>query len=189
MVKWNDKRLIFLYVVVLIGIFFLWKFIGPVVLFKNVKMSIIKQNGTIDNLDAPRVSDFSEEYYINTINFPDGSVLHHKDLGNFGYSADFFINFQTRVEVLKSGLYIFQIASDDGFRFFINTNIIGEFLTNRPFATNQYTVMLNKGLYDFYIDYYQGYGLLGVTAKYQHNEDSRSYYIGENSPYFRFLRK
>ncbi len=189
MLKWTDRRMILLYAAVLCGLFFIYKVITPVVFGRNIQMTITKQKGKIETLDTPVVSDFKEIYYINTIDFPGGSVLVHKDLGNFAYAQDFFLDFNAKIEILKDGIFLFDIASDDGFRFKLNGNMIGEFISNRPFETNQYSVLLNKGIYNMDLFYYQGFGLLGLIAAYRFQEGGRTYLFGEDSPYMRFKRE
>jgi hypothetical protein len=151
-------------------------------------MTVVKQKGNISTLDTPVNEDFKRIYFINTIDFPRGNVLKHPDIGNFAYAQDFFLYFDAKMEVLKNGIYKLTIASDDGFRLKLNTNLIGEWVPNRSFTSNQYDVMLYKGLYKLDLSYFQGYGQLGLTAEYRYQDSPRTYFFGQDSEYIRFIR-
>ncbi len=173
---------------VIFGIFFLLKIFTPVVTCTVFKMTIVKQKGTVSTIDTPTNVDFSRIYYVNTIDFPPGSVLWHPDIGSFGYSGDFFLFFNADMEVMKEGVYILTIASDDGFRLKLNGNLIGEWISNRSFASNQYRVILARGFYRIDLSYFQAYGPLGLTAEYRYLDGPDSYFFGRNSEYLHFKR-
>jgi hypothetical protein len=80
------------------------------------------------------------------------------------------------------------VASDDGFRLKLNGIKVGEFISNRGITSNQYTIFLAKGSYRMDLDYFQGYGLQALLAYYRYEDNPRSYFIGEDSPYLRFSR-
>ncbi len=183
-----DKKMIFLAGCLLFAIFFIYRMLSPVVFNTNIKMTIIKQKGDIITLDTPIVPDFTNTYYINTINFKQGSILDHNDIGNFSYTLNFYLFLYSTIHVEKDGLYLFTIASDDGFRLKLNDRLIGEFISNRAFGSNQYNVFLARGYYKMELSYFQGYGLQGLTAQYKYQDSARDYYFGENSPYMYFSR-
>jgi hypothetical protein len=187
MMKLDKNKLVFLALVIIFGVFFICRVFSPFIPVRNITMTIVKQKGSIITLDTPVNQDFSAVYYINTINFRPGQVLYHNDLGNFAYSQDFFMYFKSSIRVEKAGFYTFNIASDDGFRLKLNGQLIGEFISNRSFDSNQYRVFLAKGYYAMDLSYFQGYGLQGLTALYSF-EDGRYYYFGEDSPPLSFIR-
>jgi hypothetical protein len=187
--KWNDSRVIFSIIVLLIALFICNKMFFPIIWNAPIQMHLIKQNGNVDHLDVPLNIDFQRTFYINTINFPEDQTLIHKDIGNFGIQNNFLIDFNTAFEVKKEGNYLFIVASDDGFRLKLNGNMVGEFTNNRPFTTNQYNLFLEKGTYHYNLYYYQGFGGMGVVAEYQRMDDSKVRFIGENSYDFHFKRE
>jgi len=195
-----DKRHWFLGFFVLFGLYFLVKLLGPYFyivqtnhfitpLFrfnKPIKMTILKQNGVIETLDTPKNIDFENNFYIKTINFPQGMELSHKNFGKLGFSGNFFINFNTKVYVKKDGYYVFEIISDDGFRLKLNNEIAGELTSNRPFSSSEVFVHLKKGTYNLELEYFQGYGPCGVVVYYRHSDGKKKYLLGKNSKYFSF---
>jgi hypothetical protein len=185
--KLDKTKLAFLVLVLLFGIFFISRIFSPFIPVRNIAMTIVKQKGDIVTLDTPVDQDFKEVYYINTVNFRPGHILYHNDLGNFGYDLDFFMYFKSLIKVEQDGLYTFNVASDDGFRLKLNGKMIGEFISNRSFDSNQYKVFLAKGYYDMDLSYFQGYGNQGLSAQYSYG-DSRYYFIGEDSAYLHFSR-
>lgn len=187
-IKWNDSRVIFLAIVVLLGLYMLSKLFFPILINPSVSMVIIKQKGRVEMLDTPVSADFESRFFINTIAFPENQVLIHKDMGNFGYMADFFITFDTIMDVKREGNYIFSVASDDGFRLIIDNNTIGEITNDRPFTTNQFTHFLDKGVHRYNLKYFQGFGGLGCVAEYQRMDDRKKRFIGQNSGFIDFKR-
>jgi len=90
--------------------------------------------------------------------------------------------------VSKKGLYHFLIASDDGFRLFIDGKPLCEFLGDRPLAKNECTVWLEKGDHVFFLSYFQGYGRLGVQAYYRPTSSNTYNFIGVSSPSLSFKK-
>lgn len=173
-------------IAVLMGLFLVYKMSPRIVLSKTVRMNLVKNRESVSCLTNARNTDFSWTARISRIEFPEGTELVHPDRGPLGYQNDFFMDFETEMTVVRGGLYVFGVASDDGFRFWIKDNMVGEYLTNRPFTTNLYTVNIQPGTYTYRLSYYQGFGRLGLTATYKYLEDRKTYAVGRNSPFIRF---
>lgn len=180
-----DRRHIFLIFLILFGIYFLNKVLFPIP-WGKIKMTVIKQRGNISDLNTPIDVDFENFFRINTINFPQNSTLKHKNYGEFGFNSNFFLKFETLMKVKRSGLYVFYISSDDGFRLTINGEVVSEYVNNRPFTTTEAYIYLKNGIHRLEIFYFQGYGPCGIVASYKEIEDKRKYLIGKNSPYISF---
>ncbi len=195
-----DKRHLFLTFLILFGIYFLIKLVGPYFyivqtnnlitplfrLNKNIKMQILKQNGNIETLDTPKNIDFENNFYIKTINFSHGMELSHKNFGKLGFSGNFFINFKTTIYVKREGYYVIEIISDDGFRLKLNNEVAGELTSNRPFSSSEIFVHLKKGTYHLELEYFQGYGPCGIIVYYRHSDKTKKYLLGKNSKYLKF---
>ncbi len=179
----------FLCLLILFALFMIYKMRPRISFINPIKMQLIKQKGNIKRLADPQNIDFEVNYRIPTVDFVEGTELYHKKLGPLGFQNDFFLDITSKFIVLKEGNYEFSIASDDGFQFWVNDNLIGEFLDNRSLATNQFSLYLKPGDYSFRIYYYQGYGRMGLYAGYKYTGDNRYYIVGENSPFMRFHEK
>lgn len=153
----------------------------PLSLSRPVRMLLIKQNGQLETLDTPEVRDFALKMRLPSIDFPAGGELVHRQIGPLGYKANFFLEFECDMNVKKMGNYTFAVASDDGFRLWIDDKMIGEFLGNRSIETNAYQVFLNPGKHTYRLKYYQGYGQLGLFAGYQFMDDAKLRSIGVGS--------
>ncbi len=182
-------RNLFLAAVAVLGFVLAWKMVPRIVLVRNVRMVLTKSREAVALLTDERKTDFTWRAYFSRIEFPEGESLSHPDRGDLGYSADFFLDFSVRMRVLREGYYLFGVASDDGFRLSFGTNLVGEFVSNRPFTTNRYRVYLKTGAYDYRLNYYQGFGRLGLAAFYQTPDASRPLPVGRNSRDVRFERE
>ncbi len=166
-----------------------------VVLFKtitipkdtNIEMVLEKQKVAIKTINDAKNIEYSKNYYIDIIEFKNGKSLYHKDFGYFGVDRDFFITFKASLEVLKDDNYKFLIHSDDGFILNINSIMVATFEGNRPIAPTERVANLKKGVYDFELKYYQGYGNLGLEAYYFC--ENKRYFIGEDSDCIKFIKK
>lgn len=184
----NEKRIVigFFILVVLLGCFILFKVIPPIHFHLPVEMTIMKQNGQIFSITNQRNPSYTQVFRVPDIDFPEGTEWKHRSIGPYGHQTDFFADFITTIIVKKEGTYYFDVASDDGFQLWIDNKLIGEFLTNRPFTTNQYNIYLNAGDHSYRLNYYQGFGRLGLSANYQFFGDNQTYFIGNNSSFLNF---
>lgn len=85
-------------------------------------------------------------------------------------------------------MYHFLIASDDGFRLFIDGKPMCEFLGDRPLAKNECPVLLDKGEHTFFSLLFSGYGRLGLQAYYRPTSSNNYNFIGVSSPSLTFKK-
>jgi hypothetical protein len=184
----NEKNIVigFLVIVILIGLMILIKIFPHINFSTPIEMTIVKQNGSITEITNQRNPSYIQHYKIPNINFPEGTEFEHPGIGKFGLQTDFFADLYTVINIKKEGTYFFSVASDDGFQLWIDNNLIGEFISNRSFSTDQVNVYLNEGDHHFKLSYYQGWGRLGLVSFYQGFGDSTTYLIGKNSKYMSF---
>lgn len=179
-------RNILLACALILGVFLALKMAPKIVFGKPVRVILTKNREAISTITNARNADFSLMFRVSSVNFPEGPELVHPDRGPLGFQNDFYLDLDTVMLVKKEGSYVISIASDDGFRLFLNNNLVGEYISNRPFTTNAYTVYMKEGTYPFRLEYYQGFGRLGLAAVYQYLGENRTYLIGRNSPNIRF---
>ncbi len=185
-----SKEWIFIFLLTFIGLFLFVKagdWWVDLLFDKNIKLLIIKNNGDITDLDMLKNKDFDEVIYVNTINFPESEVLSHKQLGLLGYTQDFFMALDSRFIIEETGLFNFNITSDDGFRLQIDNNIICQHNSNRPMKLTPCQTQLKTGEHHLHIDYYQGFGGLGLVATYKSQQENKPHFIGENSKVVKFI--
>ena len=156
----------FYFLVILIAIYILIKTIQwPTE--KRIDVILLQQKGAIENIYTTLDTKFTADYQVDTIHFPEGDELYHHNVGYMGFKNDFFLKVQTQMEVLKAGTYQFSIRSDDGFILSIDDIEVCKFPAGRAMAESLCSSELSKGLHHFGIYYYQGFGYMGLEAKYQ----------------------
>jgi hypothetical protein len=175
-----------LVIAVLLGIFLAVKMAPKIVLARNVSMTLVKNREPIASLTNARDPDFTWTTRLSRIEFPEGTELSHPDRGPLGYLNDFYLDLSTVMTVKKEGSYVFGVASDDGFGLWIDEKPIGEFISNRPFTTNLYTIYIKPGTYTYRLMYYQGFGRQGLLATWKPLEDTMTRVIGQGSSAIRF---
>ncbi len=175
-----SKEYILLFIVILIGVFITSKtFKLPT--HGDVEITISEQKGAIATIDTPRKAGSKHEYEIDVISFEQSTVLTHKSLGVLGYSSNFFIDARTQMDVKNSDTYLFYVASDDGFRLWIDDKNICEHVGDRPMETTTCNVKLTKGTHRYRLEYFQGGGPMALKALYKRNSRSKSHLIGDSS--------
>lgn len=150
-----------------------------------ISVTVMPQNGPITTIDTPKNNTESKSFEVNSINFENGTVLEHKKLGILGYTSNFFMKLETRLQVKKAGHYTFYIASDDGFRLWIDDKQICEHPTDRPFQTSTCSAELAEGKHLARLEYFQGGGPMGLKALYKYGENE-ALLIGTDSRYMTF---
>ncbi len=152
----------------------------------NIKAVLTKQDGSIANIDTPRKASTTKNYLLDVVEFQNSNTLIHKTMGPLGFTNDFFIDFEAELEVLEAGMYTFNVASDDGFRLWVDDKQLAEWLGDRPVATTPGKIALDKGRHKLRLSYFQGYGNLGLKVTYN-KEGSSSYRLGESSAQLEFI--
>jgi len=181
------KNTFLLSMIILLGCFVIYK-TTPTTIEPFIKATIAQQKTTVVTIDTPKNTASTKVFYLDTINFLEDITLKHGKLGTLGFASNFFIDFEATMTVSKKELYHFLIASDDGFRLFIDGKPLCEFLGDRPLAKNECTVWLEKGDHVFFLSYFQGYGRLGVQAYYRPTSSNAYNFIGVSSPSLSFKK-
>jgi len=185
--KYLSKTFIFLYMVVCVAIFIFLKTIH----FdkeQNISISILQNSKKIISLDQPKSISFKKDSSVKYLFFPPGKNLYNKSIGYTGFTTNFFVKAEVNSIVKRGGLYHFVIYSDDGFRLSIDKKTVCQYLGDRPYLKTECSYFLKKGKHDLKIDYFQGYGPLGLKAGYSF--DGKKYFlIGKDSRYIIFKGK
>jgi hypothetical protein len=147
---------------------------------KNISVLIQQQNGRIFDLNTLANINKEKQLIFDQIKFREGNELFHDNTGYLRFKNDFFMHVSTQIIVLKEANYLFRIKSDDGFRLKINNQLVCEQTQGQVFATTNCTYPLKLGEYLLELDYFQGYGNLGLEMTYE-AEGAAEYYIGKNS--------
>jgi hypothetical protein len=192
----NFKEWFFFLCVVLIGFALLLKtYHKPIQ--QNISVKVLQQQGHLENLHTSKNIRSSSHFNVDNIHFPHGNELYHNNTGSLGYKTDFFITLQTRFDVKKTTTLQFIIESDDGFQLKINNQVVCEFIQGREMqATRCNRIKLEQGIHELSLNYYQGFGQLGLIAKYvtcslsncnENDQLNNAFVIGNNSPLVTFL--
>ena len=181
---WIDKGHVFVGLMLISSLVIFFS-IRPISLTPNVKATLVKQNGSITTIDTPRNPSSTKVFYFDNINFENSTSLIHKSMGPLGYSNDFFIDFEAKMDVLEEKTYTFEVSSDDGFRLWIDDQQLAEWLGDRPVSSTPATVHLTRGRHNFRMSYFQGYGNLGLKVTYSGQAGS-NFLLGESSAMIKF---
>jgi hypothetical protein len=164
-VKYFTKSYIFLYLVVFVALFVLYKSVS-LPYYGNIEVTISKQKGSIATVDTARNITNKQVINVKRIIFENSRALKHKHFGYLGFSENFFVDAVVDMDVLKSAKYRFEVQSDDGFRLKIDDKTVCAHPENRPFQKTECEVELKKGLHPFHLEYFQGGGPLGLHVRY-----------------------
>ena len=151
-----------------------------------LKCVLTQQNGEIIDLDTPRNPKAKREYTIDKLFFPQGDVLSHGLLGLLGYKENFFLDISGKFWTNTEGDYELRVASDDGFRLFIDDKQVGEVNSDRKFSISKFDYYLSKGDHTFRVEYFQRYGPLGLEATYKLKGSNQVYVFGADSSWLHF---
>ncbi len=187
-IKWRDPAWVFLGIVLLVGIAVINQMLPPGFLSSSGKLmhvTIEHQKRDISHIDQPRDTFATDEFYIDTIDFPAGNSLRHEKLGNYDFSKNFFTRIEGTMEVETPGEYRMIVASDDGFRLEIDGRMISQHTNDRPMSETVAGIRLEKGRYPFVLTWFQGFGQLGLRAWYEGACGRKLF--GESTSCIRFL--
>lgn len=187
-IDWRDPAWIFLGIVIVLGLALINRMLPEGILSSSQKLmhvTIEHQKKDITHLDQERDTFASDQFYIDTIDFPAGNSLRHEKLGNYDFSKNFFVRIEGDIEVNVPGEYRMIVASDDGFRLEIGGQLVSQYTNDRPMSETAATVTLEKKRYPFVLTWFQGYGQLGLKAWYEGSCGRRLF--GEASPCLQFV--
>jgi hypothetical protein len=179
------RRYIFLGIAVVLTVFVLKARI-PSRLDPIIRLTLLQNADPIKSLAQKRKISDKRKLEIDRINFPHGDTFVHPLIGPLGVSHNFFLEFDTIIEVQIDGIYRFFVTSDDGFRLVIDGKTVSEFLKDREFSTTQAERFLRVGKYRLRLSYFQAGGPLGLQAEYTKKGSTQSYLIGESSEWLSF---
>lgn len=184
MIKKMKEEYYFLFFTLTIGLLLFFKM---VTFPSNGVLDVtISQNKTgISVLDVKRDISSTKKIRVDTLNFSQGRMLKHSQIGKLGNSKNFFMDIKTKMKVSQKSICQFHITSDDGFRMQLNDKTVCEHPGNRPMKLTTCKISLEKGVYKFKLSYFQGGGPMGLKANYQILGE-KSHFIGVDSKYISF---
>ncbi len=159
----------------------------PISVDSNLLMSIHKNKVAIEHLNQPRNIDFSKTVYLDKLDLSRGNRFAHPELGDVGFSDNFFADVEAGFEVKQAGDYRFLVASDDGFALAIDGEELCRFTRSRPIRTQVCQARLEEGRHSFKLRYYQGVGHAGLKVQYRRKGDADLHWFGEDSAYLKVV--
>jgi hypothetical protein len=192
-INWRDPAWKFLCIIIAVG-FLLIHLMLPQNFIRNIfsspealmRVTLEAQDTRITTLDQEATTVRSNTFFIDTVDFPDGSEFRHTRLGSLHFSRDFFTTVEGEFDVLTAGEYRFIVASDDGFRLTIGETMVSEFTNDRPMTETEGRISLARGRHSFVIRHFQGFGGVGLQAWYIGPNCARQF-MGQHSPCLRFV--
>ncbi len=193
--KLKRNELKFYLLILFIGVFMLSK-ISTSPTKQTVNVTLLKQDGPLRNINDIRRIKETVRFAINSINFPKNEELYYKEMGNMAYKKDFFLSLKTTLLVKKAQFYQFSISSDDGFKLSIDNQLVCQYEQIRAMKiTHCDPLKLKLGLHSLQLDYFQGFGDLGLVATYviydkekeKKQTDNSFTFIGQDSNFIQFI--
>lgn len=160
--------------------------IWPAEVKETVKMTIVKNQSGISKLTDERHPVSEKSFIIDQIKFLRGNGLIHPTFGSFEAYHNFFLDFQTVMDVTDPGLFVFNVWSDDGFKLFIDDKLVSQYVSNREYKPTQAERFLLQGKHTIRLNYFQGNGPLGLVALYKKKGEGKDISIGLSSKYAQF---
>jgi len=155
---------------------------------KVIAVSVLKNKSNIKSVHQFRRIISDKKFNIDRIDFlTSGNQLIHSELGNLGYDENYFVDFKASFTVKRSTSYQFQIGSDDGFALYIDDQLICEFARQRTYAKSNCGTNLTVGQHQLKLNYFQGIGDVGLSAKYKHVRGRGLTFIGSDTDYVTFF--
>ncbi len=171
----------------LIVVLFIVVHLLPASVDNNLLLSLQKNKVAIEHLNQPRNIEFSKTVFLDKLDLSRDNRFAHPELGDVGFSDNFFAEVETEFEVLQQGEYRFLVASDDGFALEIDGEELCRFTTNRPIRAQVCRVRLEEGTHSFKLRYYQGVGHAGLKVQYRRKGDADLHWFGEDSEYLEVI--
>lgn len=187
MARLISKESVLLLLVLLVGLLLSQSMIGRLS-SGTFSVKLYRHDGGIATIDATRPAKPTQTFRVDRLRFPEGKELKLYSGTRFGYTQNFSLLADTRLDVLHAGEFIFKISSDDGFRLSIDGRKLCEFPKDRPFAETICQTRLTKGEHLLHLEYFQGLGPLGLVGRYRHLGEKQDHYLGENSKFLAFRR-
>ncbi len=153
-----------------------------------IHMKLLCNRGEINSLEERREIYKERDFYLDYINFPLGLYLKDSLLGEItDCNRNLFLEFDLSFKVKNSGIYVFKVLSDDGFRIVINDKTIIQDNKKREFKEKTVEKYLKaKKEYKMKVYYFQSEGLLGLKIKYRKKDKKDYHFLGIDSKDIKF---
>lgn len=151
-----------------------------------IELKITKNRVPITTLRERRSVEQKQTVQVDVLDLAHGGRFAHARLGELGYVEHFFVDIDTRVDVLRPGTYRFVVSSDDGFAMYVDENELCSHVATREFTAQTCNVELGAGERRFRIRYFQAGGAAGLRVQYASGEASRLHWFGETTADLRF---
>jgi len=151
-----------------------------------LELTITKNRVPITNLRQRRDVELRQTVRVDVLDLANGDRFAHPQLGALGYGEHFFVDIESRVDVLRAGRYRFVLGSDDGFALYVDEVELCAHLSPRAFATQDCMAELSAGQRRVRIRYFQAAGHAGLSLRYALDGDPQLFWFGERSPHLLF---
>lgn len=88
----------------------------------------------------------------------------------------------SRTITLSEGTYVFTVGSDDGFRLYIDGQLVMQDWVDHSYETKSYTATLTEGQHQFRLDFYENAGNARFSFEYQEQTTSTPTPTNEPTP-------
>lgn len=158
--------------------YLLYQPLKPLFIEPKIKVTVANNADPIFKLDQPLKIMDSDTFDVNNLEFNQALKLTHGSLGEYSdYEEWFSLTAETEFEIAESGLYMFTIYADDGYRLSINDETVME--SNRLKKMNEGQIRtlkeLEAGRHTLKVDLFQNGILVGLVGYYRRIEDSEGY--------------
>lgn len=184
--RWFNSDTLVTLLLVLAAILIVIRILPPNV-DRNLTLNIHKNKVAIEHLNQPRNIEFSKTVVLDKLDLSRGNRFAHAELGDVGFSDNFFAEVESEFQIKQGGEYRFLVASDDGFALAIDGEELCRYTGSRPIRTQVCRVRLEEGAHSFKLRYYQGVGHAGLKVQYRRKGDAELHWFGENSEYLKVL--
>lgn len=157
-----------------------------------LRLELSKNATPIQDLDQPRSIVSTQTRWVDVLDLARDGQLAHPKLGAVGLGEHYFLDLETRIRVVHSGSFRFEVSSDDGFALMVGERRICAHTGDRPLRTQSCRVLLLAGEHVLRLSYFQGGGPAGLAVRYSvdqdNDQDTHWYWLGQDSPRLQFLR-
>lgn len=153
-----------------------------------LKLQFARNGVPIEQLDQPRAINATREIWIDRLDLAHGGRLAHPVLGELGFGRQFFVDLETRIEMLEARTVQFEIESDDGFALELDDRRICAYVGHRGLAAQRCRVLLEAGVHSLKLSYFQAGGPAGLRVRIAESEGGAWRLLGEEGEVLRVLR-
>lgn len=166
------KKLIHTYVAVvavLTVIFWIYDGWSRASIDEKVRVKITQSSHPVRNLYQDRNEISSKVLAVDSLEFYEHLNLQHAKLGHQEFFTDFFIDADTKIEVLKDGGYRFTFFVDDGYEVFIDGHSLMGYNGIKRMNEKQISaeIFLTKGTHHLSVKMFQHADNSGLAGYYR----------------------